>query len=222
MNYKHILLMAILLLLVGCEKEIASKDTKKEKTEQTDTGTPDGSTDGGGENGGNSDSGGNSDNGSDEGGNGSDKGGNNGGNGNDNGADNGGNGDTPDLDELDGALSIAEAQEAIVGTFILVKGYIVAATTRAMSNMDFTAPFEGSSAIVLADEPSKKEDQYNGPVGYSQYFPVCLTDRKANRAELNLEDNPGHWNHLIYIWGIKSTYLRVPGLKQTEGYVIIP
>ena len=212
--------MAILLLLVGCEKEIASKDTKKEKTEQTDTGTPDGSTDGGGENGGNSDSGGNSDNGSDEGGNGSDNGADNGGN--DNGADNGDSGDTPDLDELDGALSIAEAQEAIVGTFILVKGYIVAATTRAMSNMDFTAPFEGSSAIVLADEPSKKEDQYNGPVGYSQYFPVCLTDRKANRAELNLEDNPGHWNHLIYIWGIKSTYLRVPGLKQTEGYIIIP
>ena len=50
-------------------------------------------------------------------------------------------------------LTVAEAQEATIGEVICVKGYIVASCTRSMKNADFMEPFEGSTAIILADEP---------------------------------------------------------------------
>jgi hypothetical protein len=54
-----------------------------------------------------------------------------------------------------GALKVAEAQKATLGSQICVKGFIVAATTRSMTNAEFSAPFTGNTALVLA---SKKSD----------------------------------------------------------------
>lgn len=115
-------------------------------------------------------------------------------------------------------LTVAEAQEANVGEIICVRGYIVASCTRSMSNADFMAPFEGSTAIILADEKVDLEEfQYATD---ANLFPVCLTDYKDVRAALNLEDNPELWNKQIFITGVKSRYLSLPGLKKVLQYQI--
>lgn len=115
-------------------------------------------------------------------------------------------------------LTVAEAQEVELGEVICVRGYVVASCTRSMGNADFMEPFEGSTAIILADEPVDLDDfQYATD---DNLFPVCLTDYKEIRAALNLTDNPRLWNRRIYITGVKSTYMRCPGLKKVLRYQI--
>ncbi len=112
-------------------------------------------------------------------------------------------------------LSVAEAQLAEMGQYITVKGYIVASTTKSMKNIDFEAPFSGSSAIVIADVPAvpRPDD--------SQLFPVCLTEWKEGRQYLNLEDNPQLWNHIVYLSGVSDKYMSRPGLKQLYEFTIM-
>lgn len=121
-----------------------------------------------------------------------------------------------DESEKDDALTIAEAQLLENDTKVLIKAYIVASTTRSINNADFEAPFEGSSAIVLADVPA------NSIRDNSMLFPVCLTDRKKARAALNLVDNPQNWGHLIYIYGTKEKYMGRAGMKKVDNWEIIP
>lgn len=118
------------------------------------------------------------------------------------------------------ALTVAEAINVEAGTQVCIKAYIVASTQRSMSNCDYTAPFEGSSAIVLADKPVGQSDTDNGVD--SQLMPVCLTDRKKAREALNLTDNPQNWNHLIYIYGTRERYMSTDGLKKVESFEIVP
>ena len=106
---------------------------------------------------------------------------------------------------------------AAEGAFICVKGYVVASTQRSMNNIDFEAPFSGSSAIVLADQKAEVGTGLNSEI----LMPVCLTDcSKSIRAALNLVDNPKNHNHLIYIYGVRQTYLSRPGLKEVMDYDI--
>lgn len=129
-------------------------------------------------------------------------------------------GQTPEA-ELDGFewLTITEAQEAELDQTVCVRGYIVASCTRSMNNADFAEPFEGSTAIVLAEEPVDLEDfRYETD---DELFPVCLTDYKAVRAALNLEDNPSLWNRRILILGTKARYMGLPGIKKVAAYQLI-
>lgn len=124
------------------------------------------------------------------------------------------NKDTAQIDYM----TVAEAQEATVGEVICVRGYIVASCTRSMRNADFTEPFEGSTAIILADEPTDLDDfKY---LTDEHLFPVCLTEYKDVRAALNLVDNPQLWNRLVYISGVKSRYMSMPGLKKVLQYQV--
>lgn len=133
----------------------------------------------------------------------------------------GNNNDDENADQdkpTDDYMTVAEAQSADIGEVIYVKGYIVASCTKSMKNADFYSPFSGSTAIILADEPVDTEDnQYDTT---ENLFPVCLTDYKDVRADLNLEDNPEIWNHRIYIIGVKAKYMSSPGMKQVMGYQI--
>lgn len=116
-------------------------------------------------------------------------------------------------------LTVAEAQEADIDEVICVRGYIVASCVRSMKNADFLEPFEGSTAIILAEEPVD--------IDYFQYetdddlFPVCLTDYKDKRAALNLEDNPELWNRRVLILGTKARYMSVPGMKKVLAYQVL-
>jgi len=117
-------------------------------------------------------------------------------------------------------LSVAQAQAATDETEICVVGYIVGSCTKSMKNTDFTAPFEGSTAIVLADEPV---DTVNAPLSPTDpcLFPVCISTYKDTRASLNLEDNPTLWNQRIMIAGWKKNYLNRAGISQVWGYRLL-
>ena len=113
------------------------------------------------------------------------------------------------------ALTISEAQQVSNGTSICVKGYIVAATERSIHNADFTSPFQGSSAIVLA---RKASDGSDNQFDTHELFPICLTDApKSIREGFNLESNPQYWNQYVFIEGTKENYLSMAGLKKVKG-----
>lgn len=109
-------------------------------------------------------------------------------------------------------LSIEEAQAVSIGSEITVEGYIVGSCTKSMNNADFTAPFEGSTAIILASEPL---DLDNGvpETSSNTLFPVCISDYDEIRYALNLEDNPNLWNKHIIVTGTRAKYMARAGLK---------
>ena len=118
------------------------------------------------------------------------------------------------------ALTISQAQQVANGTPICVKGYIVAATERSINNVNYNAPFEGTSAIVLASKPSDGSyDQFYA----EDLFPICLTDAvKSIRDNYNLPANPQYWNQFAYISGTKEDYLSLPGMKKVKAIEIDP
>lgn len=124
-------------------------------------------------------------------------------------------------EEKANALTIAQARRVANGTSICVKGYIVAATERSINNAKYTAPFEGTSAIVLASRQSNGSDsQFSAE---DELFPVCLTDAAKNiRNFYNLKDNPSYWNQYVYVTGTKEDYLSLPGLRKVKAIEIDP
>ena len=132
-----------------------------------------------------------------------------------------GNGDTGITNEAKAnALTIAQAQQTANGTSVCIKGYIVAATERSINNVNFTAPFQGTSAIVLASRKSNgSKEQFSN----NEIFPICLTDAAKNiRSYFNLQDNPQYWNQFVYITGTKDDYLSLHGLKKVKAIEIDP
>ena len=122
-----------------------------------------------------------------------------------------------DEGQANGLLTVAQAIAATEGSFICVKGYVVASTQRSMNNIDFKAPFSGSSAIVLADQKVEEGTELDT----EKLMPVCLTDcSQSIRGLLNLVDNPQNHNHLICIYGVRRTYMGRPGLKEVMDYDI--
>ena len=102
-----------------------------------------------------------------------------------------------------GALTVAEAQEATLGSQIFVKGFIVAATRLSMSNAEFSAPFTGNTALVLA---SKKSDGTAEQFTNDELFPVSLSDAsKGIKDAYNLANNPQYHNQYVYIIGTRET-----------------
>jgi len=115
------------------------------------------------------------------------------------------------------ALTVAQAQQVAAGTQICVKGYIVASTQKSMNNTDFFSPFEGSTAIVLADK-SSDNDLYDDDL-----LPICLTDAgKGIRDAYNLEAHPEYHDKFVYILGTREQYLSTAGLKKVKGIEVDP
>ena len=118
------------------------------------------------------------------------------------------------------ALSIAEAQQQPTGTPICVKGFIVASTTKSMSNATYSSPFAGSTAIVLA---SRQSNGTNNQFDKEELFPICLTDAsKGIKEAYNLESNPQYYNQYVFISGTRDTYLTLSGLKKVKAIEVDP
>lgn len=125
---------------------------------------------------------------------------------------------SPDIKQ--GALTIAEAQQATVGTSICVKGFIVAATKQGIGKADYASPFDSeyTTALVLA---SRKSNGTNGQFSKEELFPVCLTDAsKGIRDAYNLPQHEQYWNNYVYIVGSREEYMSLPGLKKVKGVEI--
>ena len=114
----------------------------------------------------------------------------------------------------DSFLTVEEAIMAETGSPINVRGYIVGAANRNIYNTIFAPPFESRSSLVLADRPLNIGDE----LYEDELFPVCLTDYKDTQRALNLVDHPEHWHRCIYIYGMKSSYMSMPGLKTVMKY----
>ena len=118
------------------------------------------------------------------------------------------------------ALTVTEAQEATPGSQSCVKGFIVAATRLSMSNAEFSAPFTGNTALVLA---SKKSDGTAEQFTNDELFPVSLSDAsKGIKDAYNLASNPQYHNQYVYIIGTRETYMSLPGMKKVKAIEIDP
>ncbi len=140
-------------------------------------------------------------------------------------------GDQPDGDNTDTATSnendstsndadhtekVRDGTEVTVAQFlrldghpmVYVRGYIVGSCQRSLSNADFEPPFEGHTAVLMADSAGEQNTDY--------MISVHLK-KGAMRDALNLEDHPENFGRKLRVWGTKFTYLGLPGFP--EGYV---
>ena len=118
-----------------------------------------------------------------------------------------------------GALTVTEAQEATLGSQICVKGFIVAATTRSMTNAEFSAPFTGNTALVLA---SKKSDGTAEQFTNDELFPVSLSDAsKGIKDAYNLASNPQKHNMHIQITGTIAFLVGAKGMNEVSDYKML-
>lgn len=96
---------------------------------------------------------------------------------------------------------------------VWVKGYIVGAATGANGKRryEFGPDFNYDTAILIADSPG--EDDKNNTV------PICLTTCSSDlRAMLNLVEHPENKGKFIRVYGVRETYLNLPGIKHIDGY----
>lgn len=123
-------------------------------------------------------------------------------------------------DPPQGYMTVAEAIEAPIGELINVRGYIIGSTSRTIYNSIMAPPFESRSSLILADRifrPGDTPDEYD-PFYEDELFPVSLNDFADYKRELNLVDNPQHWHRIIYIYGMKTKYLGMPGMNKIMKY----
>lgn len=113
--------------------------------------------------------------------------------------------------EIWGAYDINSARQNLGKKKVWVKGYIVGTAT-SNSKIDFEAPFEKSTNIILGLRSNTTDKSY------------CLSvelKSGAIRDDLNLADNPTLKGQHVYIKGdLVSSYYGLPGLKNLEEYQI--
>ena len=122
--------------------------------------------------------------------------------------DNPNNPDNPDIDMINGnpVYTIAQAlsDNSLRDHIIWVKGYIIASAKRSMGSMDFEAPFDSDTAIILAESPVTAEDiqHIKDMNDYEGLFPVVFSTKyQYAKDTANLKDHPENHNQLVYIRG---------------------
>ncbi len=98
---------------------------------------------------------------------------------------------------------------------VCVGGYIVASCTQNIKNIDYTYPFEGSTAIIIADDTIGADS-----IVPTEIMPVCLTEWPQLRSGLNLVDNPKLHNKRVILSGTISKYLYQKGLKSVTSAMV--
>ncbi len=88
---------------------------------------------------------------------------------------------------------------------IYVQGYIVGSCQRSIKNADFEAPFEGHTAILMADRVDEQEE----------VIAIHLKTGSVRNA-LNLEDHPENCGKRLKIKGTQGTYLGTVGMSEDD------
>lgn len=96
---------------------------------------------------------------------------------------------------------------------VYVEGYIVAACANNKKNADFDPPFNMSSAILLAD--SKDERDVEKTVS------ISLKSGSNIRKALNLEENPKMLHKKVKVFGLRTTYLGLKGIKDVGSWELL-
>lgn len=94
---------------------------------------------------------------------------------------------------------------------IWVDGYIVGcATSTDGYKFQFSSPFDYATSILLSDKKNETDKKH--------IMTIQLKSGSEYRKELNLKDNPELYNKKISICGYKTTYLKLPGMKELLDY----
>ena len=97
------------------------------------------------------------------------------------------------------------------GEAIWVDGYIVgSATSTDGYKFQFSSPFDYATSILLSDKKNETDKKH--------VMTIQLKSGSEYRKELNLKDNPELYNKKISICGYKTTYLKLPGMKELLDY----
>ena len=97
------------------------------------------------------------------------------------------------------------------GEAIWVDGYIVGCATSSDGyKFQFSSPFDYATSILLSDKKNETDKKH--------IMTIQLKSCSEYRKELNLKDNPDLYNKRISICGYKTTYLKLPGMKELLDY----
>lgn len=129
-------------------------------------------------------------------------------------ANDGSNGGNKGNDWQDGdTLSVSQFMETENDEIVLVRGYIVGSATGAKGyDYNFTKPFKYETALLLADEQGEDDK--------TKVMSIQLKSGSATREELNLAWNPENYGKRLTVYGMKTTYLKIPGIKEIYYYDI--
>ena len=97
------------------------------------------------------------------------------------------------------------------GKVVWVDGYIVGCATSSDGyKFQFSSPFDYATSILLSDKKNETDKKH--------IMTIQLKSGSEYRKELNLKDNPELYNKRISICGYKTTYLKLPGMKELLDY----
>ena len=97
------------------------------------------------------------------------------------------------------------------GEAIWVDGYIVGCATSSDGyKFQFSSPFDYATSILLSDKKNETDKKH--------IMTIQLKSGSEYRKVLNLKDNPELYNKRISICGYKTTYLKLPGMKELLDY----
>ncbi len=100
-------------------------------------------------------------------------------------------------------VTVSQFLNTTITSEVYVQGYIVGSCQRSIKNADFEAPFEGHTAVLLADHKDEKEE-------------VIVIHLKTGtmRNAINLEDHPENCGKRLKIKGTQDTYLGTTGMGE--------
>lgn len=108
-------------------------------------------------------------------------------------------------------LSVEEFLTCEEGRKVWVSGFIAGSATGAKGySYNLSSPFLYETAILLADEPQIND--------VSHAMAIQLKSGSRIRKDLNLVSNPSLYGKSLIVYGVKTSYLRLPGMKDVYKY----
>lgn len=132
--------------------------------------------------------------------------------------DDNGDGYYDDNDDYGGGESGTQSDTLTVEQFIygdvnggaFVKGYVIGDCTKSFKYAEFEPPFTNPQALLLADNMNERDK--------GNIISVQLKSGTKARAHMNLVDNPGWYGQQIVLFGYRTKYLGMVGIKDLGAY----
>ena len=97
------------------------------------------------------------------------------------------------------------------GEAIWVDGYIVGCATSSDGyKFQFSSPFDYATSILLSDKRNETDKKH--------IMTIQLKSGSEYRKEINMKENPEHYNKRTSSCGYETTYLTMPGMQAMLVY----
>ena len=94
-----------------------------------------------------------------------------------------------------------------------VTGYIVAACAKSKNNAKFMPPFTGQTAVLLADNPNE--------TNVEKTIAIQLKSGTEIRKTVNLEEHPENHKKRLRVFGYRTDYLGLKGIKDVGSWELL-